>query len=151
MKIPVLFAVTCFQINTCHFTRGHLLPLKNDTSYHWRIDEIDDTGCPLATGDVWTFTTRKASAVIRLNNEQPIIDRSFEGVGNNINGPSLIRIPDWIDPADRTDPSAIYYLYFANHGGDNIEKVNFRRGPWLRCVQETIISDHICGFAIILA
>ena len=31
------------------------------------------------------------------------------------------------------------------------EKVNFRRGLWLRCVQETIISDHICGFAIILA
>ena len=94
--------------------------LKNDTSYHWRIDEIDAAGDPLATGEVWTFTTRKAAAVIRLNNEQPIVDRSFEGVGGNINGPSLIRIPNWIDPADRVDPSAIYYLYFANHGGDYI-------------------------------
>jgi len=106
--------------------------LRNDTTYHWRVDEIDASGNPLGTGQVWTFTTRKAAAVIRLNNEQPIVDRSFEGVGSNINGPSLIRIPDWIDPADRADPSAIYYLYFAHHRGDHIRMAwaSDIEGPW---------------------
>ncbi len=58
--------------------------------------------------------------VIRLNEGMPIIDMTFPSVGTNINGPSLIRIPNWIDPADRADPSALYYLYFAHHQGDHI-------------------------------
>ena len=31
------------------------------------------------------------------------------------------------------------------------EKVNFRRGHWVRCVKETIISGQIRVFAIIVA
>ena len=31
------------------------------------------------------------------------------------------------------------------------EKVNFRRGHWVRCVKETIISAQIRVFAIIVA
>ena len=61
---------------------------------------------------------------IRLNDGNPIITPSmFVGdptEGENINGPSMIRIPDWIDPADRADPSAQYYLYFAHHDGEYI-------------------------------
>lgn len=35
--------------------------------------------------------------------------------GTNINGPSLIRVPDWVD-----DPLGRYYLYFADHKGSDI-------------------------------
>ena len=76
--------------------------------------------------------------VTRLNNSQPIIDQAMfaavgvEDEGENINGPSLIRIPDWIPPAERADPSAVYYLYFAHHIGDYIRMAwaTDVAGPW---------------------
>jgi hypothetical protein len=48
------------------------------------------------------------------------IDASLERDGSNINGPCLLRIPDWVAPADRAEPSAVYYLYFAHHGDEYI-------------------------------
>lgn len=46
----------------------------------------------------------------------PIITKDMHpAIGNNINGPSLIRVPDWI-----ANPLGKYYLYFAHHGGKNI-------------------------------
>jgi hypothetical protein len=46
----------------------------------------------------------------------PIIRPDMDGrMGDNINGPSLIRVPDWI-----ADPLGRYYLYFAHHNGDYI-------------------------------
>lgn len=62
----------------------------------------------------------------RLNDNKPIITQlmftnlGMADEGENINGPSLIRIPDWIPPENRADPSALYYLYFAHHQGDYI-------------------------------
>jgi len=35
--------------------------------------------------------------------------------GNNINGPSLIRVPDWVE-----NPLGKYYLYFGHHNGQYI-------------------------------
>ncbi len=75
---------------------------------------------------------------LRLNNDEPIIDQAmFSDVGvssegRNINGPSLIRLPDWLAAGDRADPSAVYYLYFANHGGDYIRMAWAAdlEGPW---------------------
>jgi hypothetical protein len=66
--------------------------------------------------------------VERLNEGRPIIDRdlfSEAGVardGRNINGPSLIRVPDWLRPrlADTPAAEANYLLYFADHRGDYI-------------------------------
>jgi len=74
----------------------------------------------------------------RLNNSQPIIDQAMfaavgvEADGENMNGPSLIRIPDWILPEDRADPSAVYYLYFAHHDGSYIRMAWAAdvEGPW---------------------
>lgn len=37
---------------------------------------------------------------------------SHESLGSNINGPSLIKVPDWVN-----DPLGRYYLYFAHHQG----------------------------------
>jgi hypothetical protein len=43
----------------------------------------------------------------------PIIRPHMDArMGTNINGPSLIRVPRWID-----DPLGTYYLYFADHKG----------------------------------
>lgn len=52
--------------------------------------------------------------------------------GENINGPSLIRIPDWIPASERAHPSAVYYLYFAHHAGDYIRMAwaTDVEGPW---------------------
>lgn len=74
----------------------------------------------------------------RLNNRQPIITAAhFEAAGvpdegDNINGPSVIRVPDWIAPEDRAHPHARYYLYFANHGGRYIRLAWAEQieGPW---------------------
>jgi len=47
--------------------------------------------------------------------------------GNNINGPSLIRVPPWI-----TDRLGNYYLYFAHHEGKYIRLAyaDTLAGPW---------------------
>lgn len=77
--------------------------------------------------------------ITRLNSGQPIITEAmFDALGAtdyesyNINGPSVIRVPDWIAPANRADPNATYYMYFAHHGGKYIrlawaEEIE---GPW---------------------
>ncbi|MFW5693240.1 MAG: hypothetical protein ACOCWL_03400 [Thermoguttaceae bacterium] len=78
-------------------------------------------GLLLATGQACAagFT------IERLNDGRPIVSQQsfldagsdFAAQGENINGPSMIRVPDWIPPADRPHPDARYYLYFADHNG----------------------------------
>ena len=82
--------------------------------------------------------TNSSFELIRLNDSQPIIsqnlfaDLGVEDEGENINGPSLIRIPDWISADDRADPDAVYYLYFGHHTGDYIRMAWAANitGPW---------------------
>jgi len=68
--------------------------------------------------------------VVRFR-ENPIIHPKLAGLegnlGKNINGPSLIRVPSWID-----NPLGKYYLYFAHHGGAYIRLAFADRleGPW---------------------
>ncbi len=61
--------------------------------------------------------------------DQPIIrpDMLPDGLGDNINGPSLIEVPSWINK-----PLGKYYLYFAHHEGDHIRLAYADRleGPW---------------------
>ena len=47
--------------------------------------------------------------------------------GQNINGPSLVKVPDWI-----AKPLGMYYLYFAHHNGKYIRLAYADRpaGPW---------------------
>lgn len=77
--------------------------------------------------------------VSQMNNGHPIVTEAmFQGLGatekefENINGPSVIRIPDWIAAGDRADPSAVYYLYFAHHDGEYIRMAWAAdiSGPW---------------------
>jgi len=60
--------------------------------------------------------------------DKPIIPPFLEKeIGSNINGPSLIRAPDWIK-----DRLGKYYLYFADHKGDRIKMAysDSLSGPW---------------------
>ncbi|MGI9522915.1 MAG: hypothetical protein ACR2PG_14850 [Hyphomicrobiaceae bacterium] len=54
----------------------------------------------------------------------PHMDRRM---GDNINGPSLIKVPDWI-----SEPLGKYYLYFAHHDGQYIRLAYADSviGPW---------------------
>jgi len=58
----------------------------------------------------------------------PIIRPHMDGrMGDNINGPSLIRVPQWVP-----SPLGRYYLYFAHHSGKYIRLAyaDALSGPW---------------------
>ena len=58
----------------------------------------------------------------------PIITPALnESIGANINGPSLLRAPDWLP-----NPLGRYYLYFAHHQGAFIRLAyaDALTGPW---------------------
>ncbi len=60
--------------------------------------------------------------------DAPIITPDLHpSIGNNIQGPSLIRVPDWVQSKLGT-----YYLYFADHKGSYIRLAHADnlRGPW---------------------
>src|SRR3954466_8797447 len=60
--------------------------------------------------------------------ENPIIRPNMDSrMGDNINGPSLIKVPDWIER-----PLGRYYLYFAHHDGRYIRLAfaDALEGPW---------------------
>ncbi len=60
--------------------------------------------------------------------DKPIVSgSSHPGIGTNIAGPSLIRVPDWVP-----EPLGRLYLYFADHKGDHIRLAyaDDVTGPW---------------------
>jgi hypothetical protein len=60
--------------------------------------------------------------------ERPIVSPNMDArMGDNINGPSLIRVPSWVQ-----QPLGRYYLYFAHHHGQYIRLAyaNHILGPW---------------------
>ena len=68
-----------------------------------------------------------AMRVVRLSDEPIIRPHMDKRMGVNINGPSLIRVPDWIG-----EPLGRYYLYFADHKGAYIRLAcaDALAGPW---------------------
>ena len=65
---------------------------------------------------------------VRRFPENPIIRPHMDGrMGDNINGPSLIRVPAWVER-----PLGRYYLYFAHHDGRYIRLAyaDDLHGPW---------------------
>lgn len=85
---------------------------------------------------------------IRLPHQPVITPASHPSLGRNINGPSLIRVPDWLP-----HPLGRYYLYFAHHQGLFIRLAYAERieGPYsvyepgtLR-LEETPFHDHIAS------
>ena len=68
-----------------------------------------------------------AIAARRLLAEPIILPHMDSRMGDNINGPSVIRAPSWIDR-----PLGRYYLYFADHKGAYIRLAygDALEGPW---------------------
>lgn len=65
--------------------------------------------------------------VTRLMDAPIITPDLHPSIGKNIQGPSLIRVPDWVE-----GPLGTYYLYFADHKGSYIRLAyaDDLRGPW---------------------
>jgi hypothetical protein len=63
----------------------------------------------------------------RLASNPLITVKSSPSLGNNVNGPSMIRVPQWVK-----QPMGRYYLYFADHKGHAIRLAfaNKLQGPW---------------------
>ena len=80
--------------------------------------------------------------IVRFN-QNPIIKPNMDGrMGSNINGPSLIRIPNWLE-----NPLGQYYLYFAQHQGKYIRLAYANRldGPWATYEPGTLrLEDSFC-------
>ncbi len=60
--------------------------------------------------------------------DRPIIEpATHPSIGENIQGPSLVRVPDWV-----AAPLGAYYLYFADHKGRYIRLAyaDALTGPW---------------------
>jgi len=84
----------------------------------------------------------------RLEANPIITPEQDPGIGDNINGPSLIRVPDWVER-----PLGRYYLYFAHHEGDYIRLAYADRleGPWsihgpgTLHLEESTCVDHIAS------
>ncbi len=81
--------------------------------------------------------------------ENPMIHSQMnEQLGTNLNGPSLIRVPDWV-----SKPLGKYYLYFAHHEGKFIRMAyaDRIRGPWTVYapgtlkLEETGCASHIAS------
>ncbi len=64
---------------------------------------------------------------VRLVDEPIIRPESHRSIGTNIQGPSLVRVPDWVE-----SPLGRYYLYFADHKGRYIRLAyaDELAGPW---------------------
>ncbi len=82
--------------------------------------------------------------------DNPLITQeSSRTIGRNINGPSVIRVPDWLP-----NPLGKYYMYFGDHGGKFIRLAyaDDPAGPWkvhesgtLRLEQATAFKGHIAS------
>lgn len=79
------------------------------------------------SGVKWTATRLSDKAIIDVTLHASLKEEA-ESVGYpNINGPSLMRVPDWVEA-----PLGRYYLYFAHHKGKHIRMAfaDTLTGPW---------------------
>jgi len=97
----------------------------------------------------WLIEKDKVMVYAKRFEYNPIITPEMgRGIGTNINGPSLIKVPDWL-----TNPLGKYYLYFSHHRGTYIRMAYADRleGPWtiyehgVLHMKETICLDHIAS------
>jgi len=72
--------------------------------------------------------TETPAVKVRRLIDAPIISAATDAsLGENIQGPSLVRVPEWVE-----SPLGRYYLYFADHKGEYIRLAyaDALSGPW---------------------
>jgi len=98
----------------------------------------------ILTNSFTLISTESSLSVERLPNNPIIIPEMLPGSdGENINGPSLIKVPSWIE-----DASGKYYLYFAHHIGKYIRLAyaDDLAGPWKIYDGKILqLGDTICN------
>lgn len=85
---------------------------------------------------------------IRSEHNPIITPEMDDRIGGNINGPSLTRVPDWVD-----NPLGRYYLYFAHHQGKFIRMAyaDHLLGPYtvyhpgVLEMSDTLFEKHIAS------
>ena len=80
--------------------------------------------------------------------DKPIIGPDLHpSIGVNIQGPSLIKVPEWIE-----NPLGKYYLYFADHKGLYIRLAyaDELAGPWNIYAPGTVSYTHLTLPTILL-
>jgi hypothetical protein len=89
------------------------------------------------------------SPVQRFPQNPILTPGSSPTIGENLNGPSLIRVPGWVDK-----PLGRYYLYFSHHAGKYIRLAyaDALPGPWkiyepgtLRIEEAPRCQDHVAS------
>lgn len=85
----------------------------------------------LFAGEDSLYEVNRTSDTAIINQEM-FAALGVEDEGENINGPTVIRVPDWISLDHRADSTANYYLYFAHHDGEYIRMAWAAEieGPW---------------------
>ena len=86
--------------------------------------------------------------VIRSKHNPIVHPGMDERIGGNINGPSLIRVPDWVK-----HPLGRYYLYFAHHQGkfirlayaDDVHGPYTVHTPGVLDMADTLFAAHIAS------
>lgn len=84
----------------------------------------------------------------RLPGNPLLTTGTYPQLGGNINGPSVIRVPDWVQ-----NPLGRYYLYFAHHHGGSIRLAvaDASEGPYrlheggVLPLEETPCNEHIAS------
>jgi len=101
----------------------------------------------LAIALVTLLATREQA--VRFQQNPIVTPASSPTIGDNINGPSLIRVPSWVER-----PLGRYYLYFSHHAGKFIRLAYADRlsGPWtvhpqgtLRLEDSPRCYDHVAS------
>lgn len=79
----------------------------------------------------------------RFANNPLITPASSSTLGDNINGPSVIRVPSWLP-----SPLGKFYMYFAHHRGDHIRLAyaDAVEGPWHIHEQGSLRLEHAPAF-----
>lgn len=98
-----------------------------------------------------TFSVR----AVRVGDAPIVTEALLPGdEGQSINGPSLIRVPDWVGR-----PLGRYYLYFAHHAGKYIRLACADRleGPWklheggaLSLDAQTVVVGHVASPQVVI-
>lgn len=98
---------------------------------------------------IFSATAADNVRAVRLPDDPILTPPSSPAIGDNLNGPSLIRVPDWVEK-----PLGRYYLYFAHHEGKFIRLAyaNQVDGPWtvyapgtLQLGEVSHCHDHIAS------
>jgi hypothetical protein len=84
----------------------------------------------------------------RFSRNPIIVPEMSRRLGTNINGPSLIRVPEWVER-----PLGRYYLYFSHHRGAylRLAYADDLAGPWtiyepgVLDLQDSYCMDHVAS------